>query len=270
MSRGRRVAGNNQKRANCVFCNNPGVTKQHMWPDWLKKIIPREGNKHSQNTILTKLISHKTVFVQPDIKFKRGPIGARKIRNVCGKCNSGWMSRLEESARLALTSIVLCEEKILTEKELLSIASWSAMTSIVAEYTDPKTQSIPEEDRRTIMNHGIPPSNWHIWLGNYNGEKWKQRYRHLGMACAIKAPIIPSNISCNTQSSTFVVGSLFLYTFCSKIPSIVPAFSADIEEKLLKIWPTVPSESGWPLGKDISDNDAMSISDLIFKQIPYA
>ena len=32
----------------CVFCDKPGLTKGHVWPDWLNNILPRTATRHEE------------------------------------------------------------------------------------------------------------------------------------------------------------------------------------------------------------------------------
>ena len=164
--------GNKSKHvANCVFCGRSGVTKQHMWPDWLKTIIPREGSTSGQMIFHVRMAPmNKAVIIQPDVKERRWHQGAHKIRNVCGQCNSGWMSRLETAAKPHLTSLILGKKCNLDKQAQHSLAAWIVMTSIMAEFTDIKTVSIPAIHRNQLRISGNPPDGWQIWTGRYHGS----------------------------------------------------------------------------------------------------
>jgi hypothetical protein len=71
----------------CAFCNQPGVTKEHVWPDWMRKqgVIPAGAGTH-------------VVESSRSTRVFQAPLGDTQVRQVCGKCNSGWMSRLEAEA----------------------------------------------------------------------------------------------------------------------------------------------------------------------------
>ena len=110
----------------CIFCGEKGMSKQHVWPDWMKKVIPREDiQEHYQNIIRVQLTDSKYAFISPEILKKRGNIASRMIRNVCKKCNGGWMSRLETSVQPKMTDMMLDKKTTLTKSELLSISAWA-------------------------------------------------------------------------------------------------------------------------------------------------
>jgi len=246
----------------CVFCGKSGVTKQHMWPDWVKNVIPREGEKHTQLLTHINMAQRGLALIHPDIQNKRGPAGARKIRNVCNKCNSGWMSKLEGSAKNALTNAITNQAMKLDSSTQEAIAAWAMMTSIVAEYTDTPSQAIPATDREYLMRELHPDEHWRIWMGRYDGAEWKQRYRHTSLVATWDwghwptVPAVP-----NTQSSTFVVGSLFLVAMSSSfIPTDQFPYPSSLDGTLIQIWPTNSGSEDWPPKVTINDAEADIIS----------
>ena len=91
----------------CIFCGKGGMTKQHVWPDWLKLAVPRSFARHSQIYTHMDLQSvDRPLVSSPIVKSKQGDPAVKKVRKVCKSCNSGWMSRLETAAKPVLTPII--------------------------------------------------------------------------------------------------------------------------------------------------------------------
>lgn len=251
----------------CVFCGRSGVTKQHLWPDWLKSVIPREGQDHSQFLTKIDMSMPGTAVIRPDIQFKRGPFGARKIRNVCAGCNSGWMSKLESAAKPILTNLILGKRLTLDQSDQLALSAWTAMTSIVAEYTDVPTQSIPTEHRQHLMEQGIPPEGWNIWIGAYAGKRWKQRYRHHGLASVPRSSFLNAQPHWGTQFSTFVAGALFIHAASTTALNLIPIFNTAADERLIQIWPIKNPSVAFPTAVILSDEHADHIADALFYRL---
>lgn len=254
--------------AYCIFCGRPGVTKQHLWPDWMKAVVPRHGSEHSQEITRFSTSIPGVVVMQPELHGKRGPFGARKIRKVCGPCNSGWMSRLETSAKQCLTDLMLGNDISINAANQSALAAWGAMISVIAEYTDIPTQSIPVEHRRHLMEHGTPPEGWFIWIAAYKGENWKQRYRHHGLAASTKADVHLVRPAYNTQFSTFVVGSLFLHTASTTLP-ISPSFFSSLDGQISKIWPPNTTSVEFSGRDAMSDDCADRVADFLFNSLAF-
>jgi hypothetical protein len=249
-----------KRKGECVFCNGYGLTKQHLWPDWLKQILHREGNSHSQfMTAVDRTVPNK-VFIKPELIEKQGHIGVRKIRNVCGSCNSGWISRLENKTKPILTKLILGERFVLEEKFQSDIASWVMLMAIMGEYTDKRTQSIPPDDRTYLMIHGVPPSNWTIWCGSYLGKDWNQRYKHLGCAAINKEMVGKIKPKMNTQFSTFGIGKFLVHAVSSTEPDVGYDFRGKTRRLVSKIWPVQNKDIVFPRVWEINDQDADFIS----------
>lgn len=256
-----------KQRGYCAFCGSAGVTKQHVWPDWLKTVIPREGTEHSQSLTRVNNAVPDVFIIRPELEFHRGPFGARKIRNICATCNSGWMSRLETAAKPSLTELIMRRSLTLDSASQLSLSAWAVMTSIMAEYTDKSSQSIPLEHRRHLMEHGIPPDGWHIWIGTYEGERWKQGYRHHGYQTAYRNASHQTRPEWSTQQSTFVAGALFIHAASTTVPSLHSASNALMDHRVVQIWPITNSTVVFPTATTLTDDLTDYIADLLHHHI---
>jgi hypothetical protein len=255
------------------------LSKQHIWPDWLKKVIPRDEDKNTQLLYGYEYFPEDRIAIFPDIKIRQGYIGTRKIRNVCIKCNNGWMSQIEERVRPKITSMIHGDMSTLNASGQKDIASWIIMTSIMAEYTDIKAQAISEEYRETLFKTSNPPDGgWLIWLGKYNSSEWKFRYRHHGGAVATHQEFEElkqkGKIPPNMQSTCFVFGQLFI-NFISAPKFYIDKYYQDyLESELIEYLICISPNSSlagtskqpvnWPPREIINDKLAMKLADRIF------
>jgi hypothetical protein len=261
----------NKQHGSCVFCGSINVTKQHVWPDWLKSIVPRKYPEHFQMLTMIDIHTPGIAVLQPDIRHKRGPSGTRKIRNVCAKCNSGWMSRIESAAKPMLTDLILGKARILDNTQQLALSTWITLISIVAEYTDKPTLSIPTHHRRYLMEKNLPPEGWRIWIGAYSGVRWGEchDYRHFGLAIVPKNTFHSIRPECNTQFSTFVIGSLLIHAASTTIQNLTPTFNSIVDHGLEQIWPSLKQNVTWPTSFALSDEHVDYISDAFFRQLSW-
>lgn len=251
----------NSRQGKCIFCGGFGLTKQHVWPEWIQNVLPRDVKKHTQLIMRHSIIQKDNMIIQPEFVFKQGHPGSRKIRNVCCSCNTGWMSRLEEKAKPYLAALMKNEEIILDTDIQRIISSWIVMTSIMGEFTDIKTVSIPTLHRSMLMETEYPPEGWKIWIGWYRGLEWEQRYRHYGCASVSREQLGKVQPEFNTQHSTFVFGELLIHAISTTLPGYNINFTGMIERKLRCIWPIKEEYINWPPRTALTDEDAMNISD---------
>ena len=76
----------------------------------------------------------------------------QRIRDVCMQCNSGWMSRLENTARRVLTPFILGTGGVVDGADLGAIAAWAQKTFLTAMYVS------TADDR--AAGYGLPASEY--------------------------------------------------------------------------------------------------------------
>src|SRR4051794_2418422 len=96
----------------CVWCGESGLTKGHVWADWINRLMSFSNNHehiHTQESFSTRAAESKPETRSP----KQGSALARKPRNTCGRCNNGWMSEIENSAIVVATPLILGQQCLL-------------------------------------------------------------------------------------------------------------------------------------------------------------
>lgn len=219
----------------CVFCGKPGATKGHVWPKWMKKVLPNQANKrvNLQGFYRTfKPDPAKTTPFKAVVSEGRGV--TQKPRNTCLKCNSGWMSAIESNAKPSLDRLIKGEYFQLSADDQQRIACFICLVTMRAEFLDRKL-AIPDSDRDWIRENYTPPPRWKIWIAWFVGasgaEFWHNRS---AVQLAEKdAPPPGGPPSYNTQASTFVWGSLVSASMSSTYLPDVPGYDG----QLVRVWP---------------------------------
>ncbi len=254
----------------CIFCGGGNLSKQHVIPDWIKGIIPRnatESTKHQNFKPRFQYVDDMLV-VKPELEVHNGHIGTRKIRNVCTRCNNGWMSKLEGEAKPLLTSLMLGQNVELDDNAQKTLSRWIVMTSIMVEFTDLQSIAIPPEDRVTLMKGQVPSEKWKIRIGRCQENQWLgMGYRHHCATCLRRSsPLLigeEMDTPRNMQSSTFVIGRLLIFATSTPLPESEINFVPSIEKKLILISPSIDQ-------KAIKKSQTESVSDSELEQIANA
>jgi hypothetical protein len=165
----------------CVFCNKSRLTKQHLWADRLKDILPG----HAYETV-----SMRDDTTLPDRSIRQGitqytsrpgPPKTRKIKNFCIHCNTGWMRLLEEAAIPIAKPLMLGSSITLSPTARDILARWVALNAVVSEYLDPKSAAVSLETRKQLMA-GHLTDEWIISLALYEGGgSWETRLKRHSM-----------------------------------------------------------------------------------------
>ncbi len=146
--------------------------------------------------------------------MKQGAVHTKKARKVCKVCNSGWMSRIVLAAKPHATKLIKGEEITLGEDEQLQVASWLALSALMADQLARSRHKFPNLDRAHMFNHHTPPPHWYIAVGLYCGPE--------GSACDQgPLPIFLEDTRTGDRSLQFMVHSVA--TIIGQLYSIVHA-----------------------------------------------
>ena len=158
-----------QPQGKCIFCNGKGLSKEHIWSDWLKEIIPRNsahGNSWAGAWIDPKFQEFKWTKL-PREESRQGPVISRKVRNVCKACNNGWISEVVNRAKPILKRLATGQALHLMDDDRSKLIAWLALSTIMQEFANPGTHVIQATDRQFLMENKSPPQQWSIWIGHY-------------------------------------------------------------------------------------------------------
>lgn len=234
------VAPDNKKSRTykCVFCeSHERLTREHIWANWLRPYLPRTGEHNYHWTTRNGGEIKKGKIHRP------GDAHSQRLQVVCGRCNSGWMSTLQEEAKPILVPLVNGERPILDEHSQYILSRWATMNTMVIEFADPPTAMIPQEHRSRIQMGGGPLQDWHIWIGRHNvGAHHPAYFNHFGWAGYRADQTRPGQLEPHKcQTTTFTVGQLLFHTFM--VTPSLPEPSIDHETfaqafGLRTIWPS--------------------------------
>jgi hypothetical protein len=251
---------------NCIFCGEKGLTKQHVWPAWLKKYNLPEDQTHIQITgESTNLKPHD---IKTAVKKHQGHSGSRKFHRVCRTCNNGWIRRAEEAVKPLVLDLMKGKPVPLDASAQRRLAIWLCLLTIMSELTDPPTEAVKPDQRRWLRDKLEPPPGWVVYLARYTGTNWRNYIcRHYGMQLEPSADHHGETHVCDTQASTFVIGQLCGHTLSS---TVIP--QADLGYAggaLFQVWPIGP-DSQWGDRPGIGDAGVEALSSAFFRAIPPA
>jgi len=257
----------------CIFCPSPGpLTDEHIWGDWILNggHVPRTQNKHKASFTV---INRPGVADERMVHTKAGdPLGAN-IRIVCAECNNGWMSRVQERAKPQLIPLLKGNAWALGVNAQRAIAAWACMATMTSEYLSRQSSSvsISQNDRDLIRQQEMPPPSWRVWLGCYDRQKWVGQWTHTTVPILEEQDIPPGTPAPpNTQTTTFIIGKLYVHTMCSHFPENTKLWDwrpvPHARRFLVPIWPLERGIVGWPPQR-MSDKDAQDFSMAFFNTI---
>lgn len=153
----------------CRFCGRFGMTKEHIWNQWLQKIIPAAGDR------IESLFSGRPTDLQDRSKYnfrkKQGAVQTLTTRTVCQICNGGWMKRIGEAAQPIAAKLIKGEAVELKVIEQQNLAIWIALSAIMLHIKTKSERKLPREDMRFMNQWKHPQARWFVGIGYYDGPK---------------------------------------------------------------------------------------------------
>jgi hypothetical protein len=208
----------------CLFCNEDANSKEHVWPQWILKLLP------SRRPVRQRLGTGKEVTYSGDFKLK----------GVCSTCNNGWMSELETEVRPILGPMVQDLSIQLDLEDQKKIARWAFKTAIVLEGTK-------ERSMKRYFESGLGPGlrtsgdilgRTMIWIGRSSESGLYAR------ASDVRYNLDGQNLSAEATATTMVVGNVVLQVVSAVFPVEkdaeavgIPLYMDDWEQVLATIWP---------------------------------
>ncbi|TCO37618.1 hypothetical protein EV646_1235 [Kribbella antiqua] len=237
----------------CAFCGSSGpLTGEHVLGDWLSRIgLDLEPVLHGAGP-LNRI--GRELGVRPPFR--------QKVRDVCGDCNHGWMSRLEVTAQRVLTPFILGEPGEIEVADTGRIAAWAQKTALTAMLVSSEEDrdhgyGLPTSEYRdfyTLREEACPLPVSQFWIGRYDGVRgWSVRVTPL----AVRIDGIPEPDRPQGYAMTVVLGQLVLHGVRFTTPSLHAQVSTRLD--LPQLWPSAGPVS-WPRGIPLDDAGFLEFS----------
>ncbi|WP_316161836.1 hypothetical protein [Bradyrhizobium sp. SZCCHNRI20481] len=217
----------------CVFCGGAGLSKGHVWPDWMNRILPNTATHHEQE--IGKFSTFEPTVPGPaySIRVAQGHARTRKPRNTCLACNGGWMSAIEGLARQSGARLLLGQPQLLDLVGQDAIASLLTLIAMRLEFLG-DMRAIPDQERNRLRVTHIPSDDWKIWIAEFHGNDSDQHWSRTYAAQMDSKPTDKVGPEyCNVRVTTLVLGKLCAHLFYSPIID----FQGYEGVELTQIWP---------------------------------
>ena len=137
----------------CSFCAASASTKEDAWPNWLARNSPAgveiEGQRGRQPTLRWTSQRH-----------------ALRVGAVCGSCNNGWMSDLENLAKAVIEPLLRSHQYLFASAEKRNLARWTLKSAMVFESLGVRREPFYTQYERDAVRAGELPPGYHaLWVG---------------------------------------------------------------------------------------------------------
>jgi hypothetical protein len=220
-------------KSNCVFCRQPNpLTKSHIWPDWLKRVLTSNATHHERIIGNFATFTPKAQTGPRSSEVKQGYVGSRKPRNTCIECNGKWMRLIEEATMPFITELLGGKPFLLSASNQRLLATFLCLVSMRVAASSNAPNAINTSERDHLRLRTEPPPNWQMWIARYVGDPlMDERFTPMHLS---KSAVAETGLEyCNAQVTTVVIGHL-----CANLVS-TPTKMVDGYEgiDLFRIWP---------------------------------
>jgi hypothetical protein len=195
----------------CIFCGSTPVTKEHLWPDWLRR--EAEIGQPFEHLIEDETDGAET----RDVTFMTPPF-KQVVKAVCAGCNGGWMSAIEVAAKPILLDLIYANRRTLDPDDQRKLATWAFLKACVFDALHPDRLAVPMEHRQRLYTYKKPPTTGAaIWIGTYEALE-VGHYAH--QALRIGRDGLPDPGESNVYVVTITAGALILQVAGSLLPEL--------------------------------------------------
>lgn len=171
----------------CAFCHSTSGSDEHIWAKWISRTL---GGAF--------VVQHEHG------KRKTGTIPFTTSR-VCGRCNNGWLSGLENDSKPVLARLVLGSDVDLGTPEQELLATWSYKTALMLDLEFGGVVQLGYHRQFEIERR--PPHSALVWIGAYIGRQAASAHVQ---ALQLGAPAGEPPLAVST---TFTAGRLLVQVF---------------------------------------------------------
>src|ERR1700730_13572483 len=127
----------------CIFCGERADTKEHLFPDWVNRLIEETSFQGQFLEMTAQGIERR--------RYDSNQAAHLEARIVSHRCNHHWMSDLETAASELIGPLATGYANMLGTADQLLVAQWAAKTAMVGEWIiGSKPLAFSQEDREIV------------------------------------------------------------------------------------------------------------------------
>ena len=127
-----------RSKKECIFCDSTSLTNEHIYPKWLFQTIKLDTQTFKPSNFDTIIAS--TDFSSTLLKSEQFSDGREiryddfKIKKICGTCNNGWMSQLENLVKPIIEKLYNKDMCDINSDEAYNLSLWAIIKIIIIGY----------------------------------------------------------------------------------------------------------------------------------------
>jgi hypothetical protein len=209
----------------CPFCNGDTETDEHVFPNWISKLLSARGG----------------------LVDKSSPYGPRRLRKIdrttpsCASCNHEWLSVLENDTSQILAPMVRGEGRRLEPAEQKLLATWALKTAMMLDLTS-GNPTVPAGFFHMLRQRREPFESAIVDIGAYIDSTWAAWAQPRALHIAVDTAERPNGVVV-----TILVGRVIFQVVAHFARGEMSIDDDRIyKDALARIWPPSPNVLEWP------------------------
>ncbi len=227
----------------CVFCGGEGVTREHVWPQWLIELL---AERYTDTSV--------TITWGKDRERTARELDAT-VKRVCAPCNTGWMAALEGRAKPILVPMIMGENLPITLVPLSQriLANWALKTALMLDFLHSGSKPVFQSSAySSFFRDRHPTRHTAIWVACFGEPGLRFHASSQTIAMANPPEYTPEGIV--TRGRAYESGALSTFSAQAAVFQVVtfPENSPTIRDALdppgaIHIWPLAGRSFNWPV-----------------------
>jgi hypothetical protein len=144
------------KTEQCAFCPAKADDGEHIWPDWFGRLLGPKAYSMIRKELDGSIR-----------QWKSGKLNS-KTKVVCGACNHGWMSDVENGTKSVIQRMaVSCEPTTLNTGDIEAVAQFAFLKAVVADHShDNRRPFFTLAERYHFRKTLEIPAGVQLWLAS--------------------------------------------------------------------------------------------------------
>jgi hypothetical protein len=223
------------RQSQCMFCQEQAGSREHLWAAWIHRRIRRRQ-------------PIRIDFADRPIKMSNDP--EIKVKTVCGTCNNGWMSSLEQSCIPLIGSLMQDLAVPLDPVQQKLLSTWAVKTAIVLDSTNTRKRNLfyDRNDCENLRLSSTIPKRIGVWIGRSALDGLHADATDVLIERPTGTKIAIGN------AATMIVGHLAVQVFAVRpLPphehdsiEVAPRPGPPWDDLLAQIWPVRTQSVNWP------------------------
>lgn len=189
----------------------------------------------------------------------------RRVRQVCQRCNSGWMSGLEVAVAPWLTPMILGEQIAISREGQRILARWAIKTASMMHYAAQAQHEIPPA-RLALIKEGtsLPDDSTVCVIASESAiQPLEYEIKELNLGAAED----PS--STHGEQFTLSVGRVTIQVLSIALKQPVTLHAAPMRVQPISIWPSEQETVVWPPTDRLTDDEMVNFINRLTPSIPF-